>query len=347
MTDMQLDVMAVGNAIVDVIARTDEAFLAAHGMAKGAMALIDETTAHTLYEAMGSGTQTSGGSAANTVAGLTALGVRAGYIGKVRDDSLGRVFRHDLAATGVRFDTPAVPDGPATARCLVLVTEDGQRTMNTFLGACVELTPDDIDPAQIETAAITYLEGYLFDLPLAKAAFRKAASIARAARRKVALSLSDSFCVHRHRDEFRNFIAEHIDILFANAEEIAALYDTIDVTAAARLAAADCAVVAVTLGADGSLLIDADGLVRVPAVPVPTVVDTTGAGDLYAAGVLCGLTHGLSLEASGRLGSALAGEVIGHLGARPQADITRLLPSGLRFALAGRAFGRKDRAGAA
>jgi len=326
MQPISYDVLAIGNAIVDVIAHADDGFLASHGMTKGGMALIDEARAETLYAAMGPGLEMSGGSAGNTIAGVAALGGKGAFIGKVRDDALGDIYRHDLSALGVDFITPAVSAGAATARCLVLVTPDAERTMNTFLGACTGLEEADIDPALVASAGITYLEGYLFDLPPAKQAFRKAATLARGAGRKVALTMSDSFCVHRHRDEFLDLIDGHIDILFANEEEIRALYGTDDVDEAARRAAGHVELVTVTRGGAGALLIDAGGRVDVPASGAVTeVVDTTGAGDLYAAGVLYGLSRGLPLAECGRLGCAAAGEAIGHVGARPQADLRAFL----------------------
>jgi sugar/nucleoside kinase (ribokinase family) len=324
MSDAAIEVLGIGNAIVDVIANTDEAFLAAHGMSKGGMALIDEAQASTIYDAMGPGIEASGGSAGNTIAGVASFGGKAAFIGKVRDDTLGEIYKHDLRSMGVQFDTPVAIEGASTARCLVLVTSDAQRTMNTFLGACVDLTPDDIDEALVASAGITYLEGYLFDPPLAKEAFRKAAKIARGAGRKVALSLSDSFCVHRYKDEFLELIAEHIDILFANEAEIEALYGTADIDAAADTLATQVGIAAITRGAAGSLLISGDERVAVPAAPVSHVVDTTGAGDLYAAGVLFGLSRGLPLAECGRLGSIAAGEIISHFGARPQTALSTL-----------------------
>ncbi len=324
MSEPTIEVLGIGNAIVDVIANTDDAFLAAQGMDKGGMALIDEARASAIYDAMGPGIEASGGSAGNTIAGIASFGGSGAFIGKVRDDVLGDIYKHDLRSMGVHFDTPVATSGPSTARCLVLVTDDAQRTMNTFLGACVDLTPDDIDEALVASAGITYLEGYLFDPPLAKEAFRKAAGIARAAGRKVALSLSDSFCVHRYKDEFLDLIAEHIDILFANEAEIAALYGVADIGAAADTLAGQVEIAAITLGAAGSLLVQGGERVRVPAAPVHKVVDTTGAGDLYAAGVLFGLGRGLPLAECGRLGSVAAGEIISHYGARPQTALSSL-----------------------
>ena len=321
----ELDVLAVGNAIVDVISHASDAFLAERALAKGGMALINEATAEALYAEMGPGVEISGGSAGNTIAGVAAFGGRGAFIGKVRDDTLGDIYRHDLRSLGVRFDTPPARTGLATARCLILVTPDAERTMNTFLGACTVLEEADIDEALVASAGITYLEGYLFDLPPAKAAFRKAAAAARAAGRKVALTMSDSFCVHRHHQEFLDLIAKHIDILFANEDEIRALYGTEDIVEAMRIAARHSDIVAVTRSAAGALLAGNGELVEVPASRVEAVVDTTGAGDLFAAGMLYGLSRGLSLQDCGALGCAAAGEVISHVGARPQSDLKQLL----------------------
>lgn len=324
MSEATHDVLGVGNAIVDIIAQADEAFLDRHGMAKGGMALIDEARAHALYADMGSAIEASGGSAANTIAGVASFGGRAAFIGKVRDDEFGQIFGHDLTSLGVHFTTPPATDGAATARCLVLVTPDAQRTMNTHLGACVDLTPADIDADLVAASAITYLEGYLFDPPAAKDAFRKAATIARGAGRKVALTLSDSFCVHRYKDEFKQLIAEHIDILFANEAEIEALYGSRDIAAAADDLARQVGVAAITRSEKGSLLVSGSERVAVAAAPIEELVDTTGAGDLYAAGVLHGLSRGLSLAECGRLGSLAAAEVIQHYGARPLQPLLEL-----------------------
>lgn len=325
MQPARYDVLAIGNAIVDVIAHASDDFLAEEGMAKGGMALIDESSAERIYGAMGPGMEISGGSGGNTIAGVAAFGGSGAFIGKVRDDALGDIYRHDLRAIGVAFDTPATTAGAATARCLVLVTPDAERTMNTFLGACTGLDEGDIDETLVASAGIIYLEGYLFDQPPAKAAFRKAASLAHAAGRKVALTMSDSFCVHRHKDEFLELVESHVDILFANEDEIRALYGIDDTLEAAKIAAQHVDLVTVTRGPAGALLIDANGLVDVPASQVNAVVDTTGAGDLYAAGVLYGLSRGLPLAECGRLGCAAAGEAIGHFGARPQADLKAFL----------------------
>ena len=316
-----LDVVGIGNAIVDIIDNTDDAFLARHGMAKGGMTLVDEAQAEAIYAAMGPALELSGGSAGNTIAGLASLGAACGYIGKVRDDQLGQVFRHDITAAGVRFSTPPATEGPATARCLILVTPDAQRTMNTFLGACVNLTPDDIDPELIASAKVTYLEGYLYDPPHAQEAFRKAAALARGAGRKVALSLSDSFCVHRYRAEFLQLM-DSVDILFANEAEICALFETEDFDAAVAAVRGKVGVAAVTRGAQGATIVSGDQIVHVKAAPVERVVDTTGAGDLFAAGFLYGLTRDLPLAECGRIGALAAAEIISHYGGRPETPLS-------------------------
>ena len=325
MADATLDVVGIGNAMVDVLARADDAFLDAHGLAKGAMTLVDAAQSDALYEAMGPGVEISGGSAGNTMAGVAALGGIGAFIGKVRDDQLGGVFGHDIRAAGVQFDTPAATDGASTARCLVLVTPDAQRTMCTYLGACVELGPDDVDAALIAAAEVTYLEGYLWDPPRAKEAFRKALGIAHANGRRVALTLSDPFCVDRHRAEFRELAADHIDILFANESEIMSLYEVDDFDAALQQVRGDCAVAALTRSAKGSVIVAGDEVHVIDAHPVAEVVDATGAGDLYAAGVLYGLTRGWDLASAGRLGGLAAAEVISHIGARAEADLGQLM----------------------
>ncbi|HUB96502.1 MAG TPA: adenosine kinase [Stellaceae bacterium] len=324
MAASSLDVVGIGNALVDVLARTDDAFLHAQGLVKGTMALIDSARAESLYALMGSGIEMSGGSAANTIAGLASLGGRGAYIGKVQNDQLGAVFAHDLRAIGVRFDTPASTEGPATARCLVLVTSDAQRTMNTYLGACVELGPGDIDQRLVASAAVTYLEGYLFDPPQAMAAFRRAAEFAHGAERKVSLTLSDPFCVERHRADFRDFVHNHVDVLFANEIEICSLFETKDFDAAARAVRGECEIAVLTRSAKGSVVVTRQDTVAVPAAPVAEVVDTTGAGDLYASGFLYGLTHGRDLDACARLGSLCAAEIISHIGARPESPLKDL-----------------------
>ncbi|MBN8901577.1 MAG: adenosine kinase [Rhodospirillales bacterium 69-11] len=314
------DILGIGNAIVDVVARADDQFLSRHDMHKGAMILVDAAAAEGIYAAMPPGLESSGGSAGNTCAVAAALGSRVAYIGKVADDQLGRVFRHDIQAIGVHFPTAPLLGGAPTARCLILVTPDGQRTMNTFLGACVALNESDIDEALVASAAVTYLEGYLFDPPAAQAAFRKAAAAAHAAGRQVALSLSDAFCVDRHRAAFRELVAGHVDILFANETEITSLYEENTFEAAAEAARRDVAVAALTRSEAGSIIVRGAETVEVAAEPT-RVVDTTGAGDAYAAGFLHGLTAGKSLPVCGRLGSIAAAEVISHYGARPEADL--------------------------
>src|ERR1700680_1138945 len=305
------DVAGIGNAIVDVIARAEEGFLAERGLVKGTTRLIDAAEADRLYGEMGPGVEMSGGSVANAMAGLASLGGRAGYIGRIRDDQLGQVFRHDITSAGVTYRMPAATAGPSTARCLILVTPDAQRTMNTYLGACVELGPEDLDRGLIESAAVLYLEGYLFDPPRAKAALRAAAEIAHGAGRKVSLSLSDPFCVERHRADFRVLIADHVDILFANEIEVCSLYETKDFAAAARSASAASEIAVLTRSAKGSLIAASVRTYEIPPAPVAKVVDTTGAGDLYASGFLYGVTHGRPLDICGRLGRLSARAVLG------------------------------------
>jgi sugar/nucleoside kinase (ribokinase family) len=324
MATPSFDVVGIGNAMVDVLAQAEDAFLAEHGLVKGTTALIDSGAAEALYARMGAGLEMSGGSVANTIAGLASLGGAGAYIGKVRDDQLGQVFAHDLQALGVRFATPPLREGPATARCLILVTPDAQRTMNTFLGACAELGPEDIDQDLIAAAQVTYLEGYLFDPPRAKAAFRAAAEAAHGAGRRVSLSLSDPFCVERHRADFRELVARHVDVLFANEVEICALYETKAFEEAVRAVRGQCEIAVLTRSERGSVIVTAQGAEAVPAAAVERVVDTTGAGDLYAAGFLFGLTRGRELAVCGRLGGLCAAEVIGHFGARPEASLKAL-----------------------
>jgi fructokinase len=318
------DILGIGNAIVDVLSATDDQFLSRHDMHKGAMQLIDTATADALYAAMPAGKEASGGSVANSCAVAAALGARVAYIGKVANDSLGRAFRGDINAAGVHFPTEPLVGGDPTARCLILVTPDGQRTMNTYLGACVTLDAADVHPHFVAEAAVTYLEGYLFDPPAAQAAFYKAAEAAHAADRLIALSLSDAFCVNRHRDAFRKLVAGHVDILFANEAEITSLYETNTFEEAAEAARKDVGLAVLTRSEAGSLILRGDETVTVDAVPA-TVVDTTGAGDAYAAGFLTGFTAGKSLAACGRMGSIAAAEVISHYGARPEADLKKLV----------------------
>ena len=324
MAEPELDVVGIGNALVDVLSHAEEDEVTRQGLVKGTMHLVDEARARTLYEAMGPGVEVSGGSAANTVVGVASFGGRAHYVGKVRDDQLGEVFGHDLRATGVGYDTPRATSGPPTGRCLILVTPDAQRTMSTFLGASVRLGPADVDRRLIARGKILYLEGYLFDPPEAQEAFRTAAAIAHEAGRKVALTLSDPFCVERHRAAFLDLVEHHVDILFANELEICALYQVRDFDAALPHVRGHCELAALTRSAKGSVLVNGDRMHVVRAHPVEAVVDTTGAGDLYASGVLYGLAQGLDLPTCGRLGSLAAAEVIAHVGARPMVPLADL-----------------------
>jgi sugar/nucleoside kinase (ribokinase family) len=318
------DVAAIGNAIVDVIAPAGDDFLMAERLTKGAMMLIDEARAASLYERMAPGIEASGGSAGNTVAGVASLGGRGAYIGKVADDTLGGIFTHDIRAIGAHFVTTPLKGGPATARCLINVTPDGQRTMCTYLGACVELSAHDVDPHVIESSKIVYMEGYLFDPEEARRAFAKAAGLARAAGRKIALTLSDSFVVERHRHALLAFIESQVDILFANESEICALFDGGNWAAAAREVRKRVEITAITRGERGSLILCPETEHIVSAAPVAKVVDTTGAGDAYAAGFLFGLANGRSLDICGELGSLAAAEVISHYGPRPETSLAEL-----------------------
>jgi sugar/nucleoside kinase (ribokinase family) len=325
MTAPRYDVLGIGNAIVDVLARAEDDFLVAQGMRKGAMALIDEARAEAIYAAMGPAIEISGGSAANTIVGVASLGGRAAFIGKVKDDALGKVFSHDIRAAGVGFATPPAADGPSTARCYVLVTPDGERTMNTYLGAAQHLRAGDIDEAMVRDAAITYLEGYLWDPPEAKDAFKRAAQIAHAAGHRVALTLSDAFCVDRYRDEFIDLIRSGtVDIVLANEGELRSLYQTADFDSAVAELRADASLAVVTRSEQGCLVVTRDGTQAVPASTVERVVDTTGAGDLFAAGFLSGLARGRDHVTCAKLGALAAGEVIQHLGARPEVSLKAL-----------------------
>jgi sugar/nucleoside kinase (ribokinase family) len=325
MTSAKYDVLGIGNAIFDVLVQTDEKFLADHDMAKGGMALIDEARALSIYRDMGPATEMSGGSAANTIVGIANLGARAAYVGKVRDDQIGGLYTHDIRAAGVAFETQAAAGGPATGCSYILVTPDGERTMNTYLGAAQDLTPADIDEAQIAASAIVYLEGYLWDPKSAKEAFVKASTIAHGAGRQVALTLSDSFCVDRYRDEFiglmRNGTA---DLIFANEAELHSLYQTSDFDTALTQLRKDVKLGVVTRSEKGCVVASADGVIAVPAFPIEKMVDTTGAGDLFAAGFLFGLVRNAGFEAAGRLGALAAAEVIQHIGARPQVSLKEL-----------------------
>jgi sugar/nucleoside kinase (ribokinase family) len=319
------DIIGIGNAIVDVIARTEDDFLVRQGMSKGTMQLIDEARAGAIYEAMGPAVEISGGSAANTIVGTASLGARAAFVGKVKQDQLGRVFAHDIRAAGVGFATAPAAAGPSTGRCYVLVTPDGERTMNTYLGAAQDLHPSDIDQEAIAGAGITYLEGYLWDPPHAKEAFLKAARIAHAAERSVALTLSDVFCVERHRAEFLELIRTGVvDLVFANEHELRSLYETADFNSALAALRKDARLAAITLGEKGCIVVSRDGTTVVPAVPIERVVDATGAGDLFAAGFLVGVVRGADDRTAARLGALAAAEVLGHLGARPQSSLAAL-----------------------
>jgi len=324
MSEIHYDVVGIGNAIVDILGRCDDAFLAKHGAPKGHMHLIDDATISTLYGAMGPGIEISGGSAANTLVGISSFGGRTAFIGKVADDDFGRIFAHDIKAASVTFETKPVAGKEPTSRSLILVTPDGERTMNTFLGISTNLDKSEIDANLISAAAIIYLEGYLFDRPEAKAAFQQAVKIAKTAGRKVALTLSDSFCVDRHRADFIDLIRDGIDILFANESEITSLYETSDFELAAANAARDAQLAALTRSEKGSVILSEGRRLEIPVEPVQTLVDSTGAGDLYAAGFLYGLSANLGLEAAGQLGSLAASEVISHMGARPNAPLHQL-----------------------
>jgi sugar/nucleoside kinase (ribokinase family) len=322
----QYDILGIGNAIVDVVAQADDTFLSRHDMRKGSMALIDPDAAEALYAAMPPGQESSGGSAANTCAVAAALGARVAYLGKVANDQLGTVFHHDMTAIGVHFPSTPLYGGASTARCLILVTPDGQRTMNTYLGACVSFSEADVSDSLVADAAVTYLEGYLFDPPAAQRAFRRAARTAHEAGRQVALSLSDPFCVDRHRAAFLELVKQDIDILFANEAEVTSLYEENSFVAAAERARSDVALAALTRSEAGSVILRGSETVEVTAEPT-RVVDTTGAGDAYAAGFLAALTSGRSLPICGRIASIAAAEVIGHFGARPHTDLRKLTAS--------------------
>lgn len=323
-TSPTVDVVGVGNAIVDVISQATESFIESQQLAKGSMTLIDDERAHALYDLMGPGIEASGGSAANTVAGVASFGGTASYIGKVSDDQLGKVFAHDMRAEGVHFDVAPASGGPATARCLILVTPDAQRTMNTYLGISSLLEPDDVMVDTATSGALLFCEGYLWDVDSAKAAIRKALRLAHEAGRRTALTLSDTFCVERHHGEWRELVANDIDVLFANRAELAALYETTDLKAGVAAAQADVDLVCITLGKEGSLIVTADEVIEIQAAEIAPVVDTTGAGDQYAAGVLFGLAHDLGLKRAGELGSLAAAEVISHVGPRPARSLREL-----------------------
>ena len=323
MAETQYDVTGIGNAIVDILTQADDAFLSDHGLEKGTMTLIDTESAAKIYGDMGSAVEVSGGSAANTIAGLASLGGRGAYIGKIADDQLGQAFAHDIRAAGVAFETRplSASSGATTARCIILVTPDAERTMQTYLGACVELGPDDVSDDLIAASEVVYLEGYLYDPPRAKEAFIKAAKTAKAAGRKVALSLSDPFCVERHRDAFIELVDNHVNILFANEDEITSLYQAKDFDAALQQVRGHCDIAALTRGVKGSVVVAGDAVHVVDAEPVAKVVDTTGAGDSYAAGFLFGLSRGDDLATCARIGGILAAEIISHYGARSATNL--------------------------
>ena len=325
MTAAKYDVLGIGNAIFDVLVQTDEGFLGRHNMAKGSMSLIDEGRAAAIYRDMGPATKMSGGSAANTIVGIASLGARAAYVGKVRDDEVGRLYTHDIRAAGVAFETKPAADGPATGCSYILVTGDGERTMNTYLGAAQDLTPADIDADQISASAIVYLEGYLWDPKSAKEAFVKAATIAHQAKRQVALTLSDAFCVDRYRDEFLELMRNGtVDLVFANEAELHSLYQTSDFDTALKQLRSDVPLAAVTRSEKGCVVASKDEVKAVPAYPIGKLVDTTGAGDLFAAGFLFGVSRGVGHENAGRLGALAAAEVIQHIGARPKVSLKEL-----------------------
>jgi fructokinase len=320
-----LDVVGIGNAIVDVLVQADERFLDDHGLTKGTMALVDEEQAERLYASVGPGLETSGGSAANTLAGIAQLGGRAGFIGRVRDDQLGAIFAHDIRSAGARYETPPARSGPSTARCLILVTPDAQRTMCTYLGASVGLAPDDLNLDLVAEAEVLYLEGYLWDSEEAKQAFLAAAAVMRRSGGRVALSLSDAFCVQRHRESFLELVDGHVDVLFANEMEITSLYQANSLEEAAEEVRGRCSLAALTCSERGSIVLSDGETIRIEPYRLGPLVDTTGAGDLYAAGFLHGLTRGMEPELCGRLGSLCAGQVVTQLGPRPQVSLPELV----------------------
>jgi sugar/nucleoside kinase (ribokinase family) len=321
----EFDVVGVGNALVDVIAHADDQFIHEYDLVKGSMTLIDTDRALYLYGALGTAVEMSGGSAANTMCGVASLGGRAAYLGKVSDDDLGLVFGHDLRAVGVQFRPGAPEADTPTGRCIIVVTPDAERTMNTYLGVSSLLQPSDIHEATIAAGRVLYMEGYLYDRPAAKEAFRHAAAIAHAHGRQVSLTLSDSFCVDRHRDDFRALVADQVDILFGNEDELRALYEVPTLDEAIHLVRGDCHLAVITMGKDGCAIVTKDGVVKAPAEPVAQVLDTTGAGDLFAAGFLFGYTRELPLEECAKLGAIAAAEVISHVGPRPLVELKTLL----------------------
>jgi Sugar kinases, ribokinase family len=325
MTDHLFDAVGIGNAIVDVISHADDAFLIRHGLNKGTMTLIDSLQAESIYAAMGPAIEASGGSAANTIAALASLGGSGAFIGKVRDDQLGGIFRHDITSLGIRFDTPAAVDGPTTGRCLIFVTPDAERTMQTYLGAAGHVGPEDVDEATIAAAFTTYLEGYLWDQPHAKQAFILAAQLAHTHGRTVALSLSDPFCVDRHREEFLQLISDHVDLVFANEDEIVSLFREHSFDGALQKCRSLGKLMVLTRSEKGSVVVKGDEVHVVDAERVAHVVDSTGAGDAFAAGFLYGFTRGLRMETCARIGAIAAAEVISHVGARAEVPLVDLI----------------------
>jgi sugar/nucleoside kinase (ribokinase family) len=324
MSDPDFDVLGIGNALVDVITSVDDDFITGHGFPRGATTMVDLDRADAIYADLPPAQEISGGSCANTIAGLASFGANVAFIGRVRDDQLGKVYTHDLRSLGVHFDVPPATTGPPTGRCLVMVMPDAHRTQCTYLGASTFIGPEDVDPEVVARAHVTYLEGYLWDQPSAKDAIRKAAAAARGAGRQVALTLSDPFCVERHRNEFRDLVADEIDVLFANESEICSLYEVDDFDAALQQVRHHCRIAALTRSEQGSVVIAGDSVHILEAEPVDRLVDTTGAGDQYAAGFLYGLTHRHDLATCGRLGSMAAAEVISHYGARPAVSLAKL-----------------------
>ncbi len=318
------DVVGIGNALVDVLAHHDDAFLAEHAMTKGSMALIDTETAERIYQALGQSLEMSGGSAANTIAGIASFGGAAAYMGRVHEDELGAVFAHDLRSTGVEFRNKPASDGPPTGRCMIVVTPDAERTLNTYLGASERFCPEDVDAELVRSSKVTYLEGYLFDRPESKDAYWHASEIAHAAGKEVALTLSDLFCVERHRDDWLNLVHDRVDVIFANESEAFGLWGVDNIDDAVTKARADVAIACITRSEKGSIVVAGDAVHEVPARPVEKLVDTTGAGDLYAAGFLYGYTQGKDLPECGRLGSLAAAAVLGHTGARPGLSLAQL-----------------------
>ena len=321
----RFDVVGIGNALVDVIAHADDSFIADFDLVKGAMTLVETERAVQLYRALDGAVEMSGGSAANTVCGVASFGGRAAYVGKVSDDDLGQVFGHDLQAVGVTFAPGGPAEGVPTGRCIIVVTPDAQRTMNTYLGVSSLLCPPDLDEATIAASSVLYMEGYLYDRDDAKAAFRRAAEVAHEAGRLVSLTLSDSFCVDRHRDDFLGLVSDQVDLLFGNEHELISLYQTADLNEAIRAVRRECPLAVVTKGPQGSMVVTGDGIVDIAPEPVSRVVDTTGAGDLYASGFLFGLTAGRDLPECARLGSLAAAEVISHVGPRPLVELHTLV----------------------